>query len=385
MKFEMLNKLREVVIPEKNNRIYGLDLLRFWAIIFVLLSHSRHFIEPYFGVKISYLGIGGYYGVEIFFVLSGFLIGGILIKLFVKKGNEISFDDVKKFWIRRWFRTLPNYYLVLLLCIIIATVSAKKLIFPVEYFLFFQNLVTPILGSNINYGQSWSLTVEEWFYMLTPLGLLLSFKLFNFNAKTKILIFIGITLLIYPLIKMVYVFVVGTIFGKTHVITFSVLRSVAILRLDAILFGVLVAFVNFYYSSWLVSKKGMLMWIGSSLFVCSLLFWILILNQNIESTPHYILMLHNYFISISICFVLPFLNDYKNARFNNLVSKWVVGTSVISYSLYLFHWSIVFPFVKLFSFSPIILLMLFWVLSYFVSIINYYFFESRMTKLREKF
>ena len=56
-------------------------------------------------------------GVELFFVLSGFLIGGILIKIF--DNTEFTFADVRRFWIRRWFRTLPNYWLILSINIII--------------------------------------------------------------------------------------------------------------------------------------------------------------------------------------------------------------------------------------------------------------------------
>ena len=57
-------------------------------------------------------------GVELFFVLSGFLIGGILIKTF-QKDNSFGIKTISNFWIRRWFRTLPNYDLILILNIIV--------------------------------------------------------------------------------------------------------------------------------------------------------------------------------------------------------------------------------------------------------------------------
>lgn len=61
-------------------RIFGLDLLRFLAIIMVLISHGRLLLKSTLGSSIDFLSLGGFWGVELFFVLSGFLIGGILIK-----------------------------------------------------------------------------------------------------------------------------------------------------------------------------------------------------------------------------------------------------------------------------------------------------------------
>lgn len=91
-------------------RIFGLDAVRTFAILLVLMSHSRflnhHFIELY------RIGNLGYLGVELFFVLSGFLIGQILITSFEKDSSLKSLFD---FWLKRWIRTLPNYYLFLII------------------------------------------------------------------------------------------------------------------------------------------------------------------------------------------------------------------------------------------------------------------------------
>ena len=93
------------------NRVFGLDLLRCGAILLVLSVHFVESITPNEVTKFyfTYLHVDG---VGLFFVLSGFLIGTILIKDFLKYG--ISFSTLLNFWKRRWFRTLPNYYLVLL-------------------------------------------------------------------------------------------------------------------------------------------------------------------------------------------------------------------------------------------------------------------------------
>ena len=107
----MRERLKELVNGE--NRVFGLDLLRFFAIMLVVFGHSRWMTESFpRPLHILFHG-SGILGVELFFVLSGFLIGGILLKNFEKNGNSLNPDEIKQFWIRRWFRTLPNYFLIL--------------------------------------------------------------------------------------------------------------------------------------------------------------------------------------------------------------------------------------------------------------------------------
>jgi len=90
------------------NRIYGLDILRAFAIFFVVLAHASSFLtQPLQDILWHFQ----YDGVSIFFVLSGYLIGGILIKIIENKGA--TFKNLFNFWLRRWLRTLPNYFLVL--------------------------------------------------------------------------------------------------------------------------------------------------------------------------------------------------------------------------------------------------------------------------------
>src|ERR1700741_3248969 len=93
------------------NRIFGLDILRTLAILLVVFSHALRFApvapETHHLLELFM----GYTGVELFFALSGFLIGGILLR---ENETAISAKSIGKFWFRRWMRTLPAYYLVLL-------------------------------------------------------------------------------------------------------------------------------------------------------------------------------------------------------------------------------------------------------------------------------
>ena len=106
----------------KQPRIPELDGLRGIAILLVVSVHyfydpdarmplGLHFVQNFFAL--------GWTGVDLFFVLSGFLIGGILLKSLCD-GRLNTMGDVFVFWKRRWFRTLPNYYLFLFLALITA-------------------------------------------------------------------------------------------------------------------------------------------------------------------------------------------------------------------------------------------------------------------------
>src|SRR4051794_25447542 len=84
-------------------RVYGLDILRALAILEVVYAHAFRFTDS----RLPFL----YDGVGIFFVLSGYLIGGILLKTI--NTTEFRKENLLKFWYRRWWRTLPAYYFVL--------------------------------------------------------------------------------------------------------------------------------------------------------------------------------------------------------------------------------------------------------------------------------
>lgn len=142
-----------------DKRNWGLDLLRALAILLVLLLHSAPFLQlpaehPAF--RFIYFG---WSGVELFFVLSGYLVG--LQALRLRDGN----DTGSRFWLRRAFRTLPLYFVVLFTYVVIKPLAGftfQEKVWP--FFLFGQNYLAPR-----DFVQSWSLCIEEQFYLLLPL------------------------------------------------------------------------------------------------------------------------------------------------------------------------------------------------------------------------
>jgi peptidoglycan/LPS O-acetylase OafA/YrhL len=146
-------------------RLAGLDTLRALAIALVLMSHYQGFVShaPTFG----FMGKIGWAGVDLFFVLSGYLIGNQLLAP-AARGDYL---DLKTFFARRLLRTLPNYYAVLAVYLLLPdSPIAGKSMAPVWQFLTFtQNF-------GLKYGEtfthSWSLCIEEQFYLVFPLAVL---------------------------------------------------------------------------------------------------------------------------------------------------------------------------------------------------------------------
>lgn len=145
--------------PAANSRSKGLDCARALAISLVLISHFIH--------RWAFLGE---MGVELFFSLSGFLIGGILFRA-LGNNEDWGWEQAMNFWKRRWWRTLPNYLLFFLVWLLFHAwhggLPGWDRIWL--YLIFCQNL---LFENSFFYGVSWSLCVEEWFYLVFPLLLL---------------------------------------------------------------------------------------------------------------------------------------------------------------------------------------------------------------------
>lgn len=147
-----------------HEKIFGLDLMRATAGVMVVLSHTGHLVEQHWPrfPQVPYVDWVG-----LFFVLSGFLIGNILLDGIGAQGSaKLRFAD---FMQRRWLRTLPNYYLFLLLNIVLVYMGLAPGMLSqatAAYAVFLQNFHVPL---DLFFWESWSLAVEEWFYLLFPL------------------------------------------------------------------------------------------------------------------------------------------------------------------------------------------------------------------------
>jgi peptidoglycan/LPS O-acetylase OafA/YrhL len=141
-------------------RIHGLDTLRALAIALVFMNHYTLFVSP--ATSFGVFGELGWAGVDLFFALSGYLIGGQIIRA-IASPEGLSLG---RFYARRLLRTLPNFYVVLALFYCWPAFRGASPLLPIRQFLTFTANLGLEPGSAFSYA--WSLCVEEQFYLLLP-------------------------------------------------------------------------------------------------------------------------------------------------------------------------------------------------------------------------
>ncbi|MEO8405403.1 MAG: acyltransferase, partial [Chitinophagaceae bacterium] len=223
------------------DRVFGLDILRAAAILLVIISHTMYLLPVSEPTKDIFLICCGFAGVEIFFVLSGFLIGRIFLDLLAKK--SLTFAMVKNFWIRRWFRTLPAYFLCMIFYIGMFYYIEHKSPFSdsynLLYFVFLQNFVA---APPHFYREAWSLSVEEWFYLLLPAWIWFFYKVIK--MKNAVLSGIITCIIAVTLLRVVVVLLYDPVWNLG-------VRAIVPLRLDTLMTGVLTAYIYIHHrESW---------------------------------------------------------------------------------------------------------------------------------------
>lgn len=313
-----------------NSRNIGLDVARSVAIILVLLAHGLDFffVFPYMATTnqvpkmFDFLNFQfGFYGVEIFFVLSGFLIGSIIIK---KVLTENTMGSLLEFYTRRWFRTIPLYFLVLIGLIIIKPVDYS----PFANFLFIQNFNETQLSF---LPVSWSLSIEEWFYLLTPFLLIVMNYFSKNNVIKNFFLFCFFVIIGTLLLRIFYSF-------GNHSFDFGTRKQIY-LRLDSIMFGVLLAGIKIYkndlYNKLTKNPKVLLVLSVLGFVLCDLYMGMVDLDQSFVAKT----LLFTVISFISTLFVASLEKiDFKNM--NKFAVKTFVFISTTSYAVYLLHYNI---------------------------------------------
>ena len=148
--------------------IFGLDFLRAIAILMVLFGHCM-LIYPPSQSLIAQVGLFcGFLGVEVFFVLSGFLVGRILYRMYSE--DDFTVNSILNFFKRGAFRLLPNYYLVLILNLIISFIIGYAVSDWWKYFIFLQNFSSTMLPF---FPESWPIPIGVFAFLLFPMTLYL--------------------------------------------------------------------------------------------------------------------------------------------------------------------------------------------------------------------
>ena len=354
-----------------NARVYGLDVFRAVAILIVLFAHGKILSGEIFSFIPEIPLIDG---VELFFVLSGFLIGGILIST-VEKEQRFGIRSLVVFWKRRWFRTLPTYYLILLVNIFLTQSGLIKgdiHQFNYRFFIFCQNFSS---GFYEFFWESWSLSVEEWFYILLPILILSLSRILSI----KKMIFSAICiLLLLPLLYRIYISDL-----KVDQFWWGVeFRKVVLTRLDAINYGVLAAYCKYYYPHfWFKCRKWTF---GFGL----ILIYVTILLP-IDYNSMFFKTIYFNMIALGAMLLLPLADSIKAYK-NRHIGNFFTFFSKISYSLYLINLGIV---ITLFTtnlelkttLQHVVAYGSYWVIVIVLAWVIYTYFENPIMKLRDKF
>lgn len=350
------------LIEFKNKKLFGgLDGLRFLSIIAVVWHHSVSDIEWF------KIGSAGFLGVDLFFVISGFLI----VTLLLRERDKTGTISLKKFYIRRSLRIFPIYYgLVLGLAFIYYffktdSVFGQRLISELPIYLLYLANFFPVI-----FGIVWSLASEEQFYLIWPF-------LEKYFSR-----FIMAFLLIAILINQVINFYREPLFdslGVSHLADLSIMQA----TFTPILFGVLIAHMLHHelHTKWLlplIDKKY-----AST---C----WFLILLSIITFSPSDISGMPRLVIQITMGLLVASTVLTESHYLNHLLKfKPFARIGAISYGIYLFHIHCIgftrTIFDKINLDNQFLVFIVSMLVTVFVAEISFRFFEMPFLKLKSRF
>lgn len=217
----------------KEGRIHSLDALRAFAVLWVVATHAHTF--PPGSLAERFAGWGAL-GVDLFFVLSGYLIAAQWFRDL--QAGQGSFRD---FFIKRAFRIWPNYFFLLALFVLFPALQGGDLSHLWRYALFVQNFY-PEAG----FGITWSLCIEEHFYLAFPFVAFLAFRHGGKRAGWVILFFLMASILArffsWWIIRPDRLWLVSK--EAAEVAYYSYFYHPTYTRLDGLLFGVSLAAIE---------------------------------------------------------------------------------------------------------------------------------------------
>jgi peptidoglycan/LPS O-acetylase OafA/YrhL len=349
-------------------RSFGLDVIRSLAIGLVVLGHGANFIPHPTTAGLAFWS-GGFFGVELFFVLSGFLIGGILLRTFERKPATPA--TIWRFWVRRWFRTLPNYFLFLVLATTLFRGWFHEAAVDLRYFVFLQNFAWRHPGLM---PEAWSLSVEEWFYVLFPLVTLAGAWL-PLQRRHSFLLTLILYLVVTTALRLA---AAGEAASWDQDI-----RKVVIHRLDSVGYGVAAAYLCYYAGAWADRHARSLLAAGVVLSgLCAWRFSGFALSGGFD---HFSKTWLFSLTSLGFALLLPWFRNLRTRR--TWLVRPVAHISLVSYSMYLIHFSLARPFVlqKLPELPWWLAYASYLLITGVVATLVYNLFERPTTDLRDRF
>jgi peptidoglycan/LPS O-acetylase OafA/YrhL len=307
-------------------RIPELDGLRGIAIWLVLINHIS---ESYGGPVAGDLKLvlrQGWIGVDLFFVLSGFLIGGILID------SRRARNFFQVFYVRRFFRIVPLYWLVFMLSLVSLTGiiphlgEVRQSDVPWWAFLTFTHNFWMATGRPemvIFMGVTWSLAVEEQFYLTAPM-------LVRFLGERWLVWCLAAIIILAPVLRLIlYLWLSG---DAQRAAAYQLMPC----RADALGLGMLAALLLRRSGPWkFFTHNGRMLHIALMLGAIGLVWF---LSTNITLTPLLpAAFAYTWIALFFLCMLLIGVTQPKSLLSQLLRTRWLKSTGVIAYGLYMFH------------------------------------------------
>lgn len=364
----------------------SLDGLRFFAFLIVFLHHTLGGVSSSnssINILLKIIQQNGWVGVDLFFVLSGFLITTLLLR----ERRRFGSYSLKNFWLRRCLRIWPVYYLSLLVGFFIVPFISAHLLgsdysnpkfanqvkteLPL-YLSFLGNWAVVFNGYGYftNISHLWTISVEEQFYFIWPLILLL---ITNFKKTLAI----GFTIIIVSLLVRLNLALRLVEHPGIYTNTFA--------RMDTLILGALLALIIFQKPITLkLAKKVSKTYYVILAFATFLLFLSKINVFDPKSVIEVVfgyLIVGLFMVYFCLCAIVT-----KSAFSNFLSKKMFVWPGKISYGLYIWHMLAINIAIQLSKSTNIAL---FLVLSFGLTItfglLSYKFYETPFLKLKSKF
>ncbi|MBJ6144519.1 acyltransferase [Hymenobacter sp. BT559] len=374
-----LNALANRALGSPHHRIFGLDLLRAVAIFITVYGHAVMLVPPAYRSWHN-LPVSAIDGVNIFFVLSGYLIGGILLKALLDTRKPFALGH---FWMRRWLRTLPAYLVVLGSAVALGAWQGKLPAEVWRYFCFSQNLMTPHPAF---FPEGWSLAVEEWFYLLFPMVVLVLAGLTR--SRRAAMAGTVALFLVLPLVFKYYQYQQGK--GLDAALWDGYYRRVVAARLDAIALGVLACYLQHYHTGLWHRLRRPGLGLAAALLVVTFLY-----PKLGPNVLFYNVWLRPLLEGATVLLVLPFFSQLRRQHYTPSM-RGLTLLSLISYSMYLLNKSVLIKLVleplEKSVFTPylgsggwLVAYALYWVLLLIGALLLYTYVEVPFMKLREVF
>jgi peptidoglycan/LPS O-acetylase OafA/YrhL len=300
-----------------------LDVLRAVAILGVLTVHIVLFRVPprwlYYPVHL------GWTGVDLFFVLSGFLISGLLFSEFQKTGG-IAF---RRFAFRRAMKIWPPFY-VLIVFTLLRNLSAGQ---P------YRSVLVPFMNDVLflnsyrrgTYGHFWSLGVEEHFYILLPIALYWMMRVAKpgdpdpFRRLPRLFLIVAVGVLAARVVTALAIprFDYYAHFFPTH------------LRIDSLLFGVLLSYYSRFHGTrfWaLIRRRGRLLLLSSMALV-----WFFVFSGILPDPAYYTVGFTALYLGFGTLMVVFLQARIPSSGWPRALLNLMGALGRYSYSIYLWH------------------------------------------------